>query len=220
MSNSEHQSLARPAATVVIAREHDQRLEILMLKRSNVGAFAGMWVFPGGRVDDDDAGDDELARARSAAIREAHEEVGLQVHAGDLIAVSHWTPPLITAKRFTTWFFLTSWKGDEVSIDRHEIVDSRWIDPAEALEVRLPMAPPTYVTMHTMAGCDSFAAASQAFTSRGIEKYVTVPVAHDGGLTLMWEGDAGYETADAFAPGARNRIRMIRDDVQHYERTI
>ena len=43
----------RPAATVIIVRDAEQDFEIFMLKRTSGAAFAGgMYVFPGGRVDD------------------------------------------------------------------------------------------------------------------------------------------------------------------------
>jgi len=49
------------AATVLLLREFDGELEVLMMRRGTGLAFmAGMWVFPGGRVDASDA---------SAAIR-------------------------------------------------------------------------------------------------------------------------------------------------------
>ena len=84
---------ARHAATVVIVRDGEDRadgsIEVLLLKRSEVGAFPGLWVFPGGRVDATDAGDDEISQARSAAAREAAEEVRLSVVADDLVAWSH-----------------------------------------------------------------------------------------------------------------------------------
>jgi 8-oxo-dGTP pyrophosphatase MutT (NUDIX family) len=45
----------RPAATVIIARDAKPQYEIFMLRRTNQAVFAGgMFVFPGGRVDDDD----------------------------------------------------------------------------------------------------------------------------------------------------------------------
>lgn len=46
----------RPAATVLLLREDDGELEVLMMRRGAGLAFmAGMWVFPGGRVDEADA---------------------------------------------------------------------------------------------------------------------------------------------------------------------
>ncbi|MEY2404778.1 MAG: hypothetical protein QOD38_2329, partial [Acidimicrobiaceae bacterium] len=64
-----------PAATVVLVRDGAGGLETLMLRRNAHGAFGGMWVFPGGRVDPDD-GEDEIG-ARRAAVRETMEEASL-----------------------------------------------------------------------------------------------------------------------------------------------
>lgn len=202
-------STSRPAATVVVARPSDESpcgLEILLLRRSEVGAFAGMWVFPGGRVDDTDAGSTELECAASAAVREAHEEVGVRVERDSLVTWSHWTPPLMAPVRFTTWFFLAPWSGDEVRIDEHEIVDHRWLAPEAALAAGLPMAPPTIVTLHELAECD------RPVWSGRVEPpaYVTRPAqTADGTAVLLWNGDAGYDSGDADAPGARNRLVML-----------
>ncbi len=49
----------RPAATVIIARQAVPQFEIFMLRRTSSAAFAGgMYVFPGGRVDDGDHSSD------------------------------------------------------------------------------------------------------------------------------------------------------------------
>ena len=61
---------ATPAATVVIARDGGDGVEVLMLRRNSAHAFGGMWVFPGGKVDPGDvdpASADELSTARRAA---------------------------------------------------------------------------------------------------------------------------------------------------------
>ena len=48
-----------PAATVMLVRDGDQGLEVFMLRRTLAAVFAGgMYVFPGGRVDDADRSDD------------------------------------------------------------------------------------------------------------------------------------------------------------------
>ena len=210
---------ARPAATVVVARERGEAFEVLLLKRSEVGAFAGMWVFPGGRVDDGDAGHDEVTRAVSAAVREAREEVGVGLHPDGLIALSHWTPPAIAPKRYTTWFFVAPWAEDDVQIDNHEIVQARWISPNDALTEGLAMAPPTHVTLVTLAEADSFDGVREIVARRGIERFVTVPTQHEGALVLLWEPDAGYAAGDPTQPGSRHRM-MMRDGLPHlYERT-
>jgi len=61
---------ARAAATLIVVREASPGLEVLLLRRNpNLKVMAGAWVFPGGKVDADDAGTGALSRARSAAIR-------------------------------------------------------------------------------------------------------------------------------------------------------
>ena len=37
-----------PAATVVLLRDGDDGIELLMLKKNSKITFGGMWVFPGG----------------------------------------------------------------------------------------------------------------------------------------------------------------------------
>src|SRR6478735_7867017 len=55
---------AIPAATVILLRDSNGGIETLMLRRNSKIAFGGMWVFPGGRVeegDDDGTADDSEA---------------------------------------------------------------------------------------------------------------------------------------------------------------
>jgi 8-oxo-dGTP pyrophosphatase MutT (NUDIX family) len=101
----DHPVAARPAATIVLMRAGRAGLEVLLLRRvRNAGFVPGAYVFPGGRVDADDAApalvarlaglDAEVARRRLglgredvptaqayviAALREAFEETGLLV---------------------------------------------------------------------------------------------------------------------------------------------
>ena len=114
---SDHRPDTIPSATVVLVRDGTEGLETgletglqtLVLRRdSRLNFAAGAWVFPGGRIDDDDFEqgrpstdpDALLAAARRAAVREAAEEAGLAVDPGSLVWFSHWTPDLRTAPRF------------------------------------------------------------------------------------------------------------------------
>jgi len=124
------------AATVVLLRDGDDGLETLMLRKNSRLAFGGMWVFPGGRIDDGDrvADADELTAAANAAVREAAEESGLVVPSSALIPFSHWTPPLVAPKRFLTWFFLAPAPSAVVTIDRGEIHGDRRAVAAQSAE--------------------------------------------------------------------------------------
>ncbi|MFT4975875.1 MAG: 8-oxo-dGTP pyrophosphatase MutT (NUDIX family) [Myxococcota bacterium] len=85
---------ARPAATIMVLRDGDGGVELLMLRRSQKASFfPHAWVFPGGRVDPADAhvsvrGDiDDLPADGQpfavAAIRECFEESGVWLGDGD-----------------------------------------------------------------------------------------------------------------------------------------
>jgi 8-oxo-dGTP pyrophosphatase MutT (NUDIX family) len=68
----------RPAATVIIARDAQPQYEIFMLRRTNQAAFAGgMFVFPGGRVDDDDHADYYEQHRHGPSLDQAHQRQAL-----------------------------------------------------------------------------------------------------------------------------------------------
>lgn len=215
------------AATVILLRDGSSGLETLMLRRNSKISFGGMWVFPGGRVDEVDreglSPDDDIEAARIAAVREAQEEAGLGVASKNLVALSHWTPPPITPRRFLTWFFLAHAPRDEVVIDDGEIRDHAWMSPAEAMRRRnaaeIELAPPTWVTLNELARWPSAADAISAAAARAPERFAThIAVGGDGPVAL-WHGDAGWETSDANVPGARHRLSMFDGDWR-YERVL
>ena len=72
---------AWPAATVILLREVEGGFETFLMRRSKTMRFApGMYVFPGGRVDDADFTGDELITGYiNCAVREVLEETGVQV---------------------------------------------------------------------------------------------------------------------------------------------
>ncbi len=211
------ENLAIPAATVVLVRDGHESLEVLMLHRVSKVAFGGMWVFPGGRVDDGDRlDDDEVACARRAAAREAREECGLGVDPDELVGFSHWVPPAITPRRYSTWFFLARAGAGEVVVDGGEIHEHEWLAAREVLARRdrgeVDLAPPTWVTLHDLAVHDDVDAALGAARSRvPLPRYETRWVEVDGGAVAMWAGDAGYEHADHTIPGSRHRLWMLGD---------
>lgn len=206
-----------PAATVILLRDTRAGPETLMLRKNSKIAFGGMWVFPGGRVDDDEApGAPDEERARRAAVREAQEEASLALSPADLVWFSHWTPPAIEIRRYSTWFFVARAPEAEVVIDDGEITASQWIRPGDALakqgEREIELVPPTYVTLHHLARFPSVQAALRGMVPPGGPRhYVTRIVAGEDRMVVMWEGDAGYATLDASAPGPRHRLEMTRD---------
>lgn len=218
---------AELAATVILLRDGEAGLETLMLRRNSKIAFGGMSVFPGGRLDPADweglSPEDELGAARRAAVREAFEECGLRVEADSVLPFSHWTPPLVNMRRFITWFFVARAGEGEVVIDDGEIHESTWMRPIEALKRRdegvIELAPPTFVTLSELATFADVDSALAAIEGRSPERFQTVMATGDDGMVVLWHGDAGYETADARAAGARHRLEVRKSGPWRYERT-
>jgi 8-oxo-dGTP pyrophosphatase MutT (NUDIX family) len=208
---------AIPAATVLLLRDGPSGLETLMLRRDSKLAFAGgMWVFPGGRVDDadypPDAPDDLDAAVRNAAVREAEEEAGLRPDVDDLVPFAHWTPPPVSIKRFATWFFVAPAPAGRVTIDDGEIREHVWAAPADVLARRdageVELAPPTWVSLHRLSRSPDVESALAEAKDAEVEHFVTA-ISKDGdALVAMWHGDAGYESGDATAAGPRHRLVM------------
>jgi 8-oxo-dGTP pyrophosphatase MutT (NUDIX family) len=218
-----------PAATVVLVRDGDDGLEALLVQRNHaVQHMGGMWVFPGGKVDAADYTEDrdEYQAAVNAAIRETHEEAGLDVSADQLVYLSHWTTPAGAKKRFATWFFLTILEdGQEVTVDGGEIAHHRWVKPATALIESadeghpLRLMPPTYVSLADIADCHSCAQARERIGQRDAIIYAPRMVGVEGGMCFLYEGDAGYQDVSVEAQGARHRLYMVDSQLEYIRET-
>jgi 8-oxo-dGTP pyrophosphatase MutT (NUDIX family) len=134
LNTSGRETVPRQAASVIVLRGGDDRLELLLVKRTERARFmGGVWVFPGGAVD---AGEGEGGAAhRRAGVRELPEEAGLTVDDPDaLVGFSRWITPAAVAIRYDTHFFLAlAPDGQDCVIDGEEIVDHGWFTPADAL---------------------------------------------------------------------------------------
>lgn len=215
---------AEPAATVVVVRDGPDGLETLMLRRAGRGAFAGLWVFPGGRVEDGDRRDDDLATARAAAVREAREEADLVLGEDALVPFSFWVPPVESPRRFATWFFVAAAPvgvDGDVEVDGAEIHDHVWIRPADALARRdageIGLVPPTWVTLWTLRRHASTASVLGAAQADAPERFATRMLVGDEGQVAAWDPDEAYTSGDLLAAGARHRLVM--GPTWSYERT-
>jgi len=228
---------AVPAATVIVLRDGRNGPEVLMLQRDKGLSFAGgMWVFPGGRIDDTDrspddppAGDEALeSAARRAAVREAAEEAGLAIDPDTIRRWTHWTPPPLQDKRFSTAFFVAPAVDatTEVVIDDGEIRAHRWARPAEVLEGRdtgeLQLTPPTYITLVQLLAHRSVETVMDAAGRVEVEHFSTRVALPDDdtsrrGWTAVYHGDTVFEAlgeaggagkVDLDQPGPRHRLVM------------
>jgi 8-oxo-dGTP pyrophosphatase MutT (NUDIX family) len=125
----------RQAASVILLRGGAETLEVLLVRRTPKARFmGGVWVFPGGAVDDVEGTGDQAHRA--AAVRELSEEAAIELADPDeLVKFSRWITPEQVQIRFDTHFFLALLPdGQEPRIDGEECVDVGWFTPAGALQ--------------------------------------------------------------------------------------
>jgi len=179
----------RDAASVVLVRSHPQslKLETLLLCRGNSKTVSkNLWVFPGGKVETEDARLFELPNSTDpaeainepnlspqdacalyiAACRETEEECGVALNPDKLHPWARWetpTNPVEMYKRFDARFFLAEIPtGQTAKHDGVETVDSLWVEPLEALEQyrqgRFKFAPPQLIILLTLAHLGGVAA--------------------------------------------------------------
>lgn len=184
------------AGTVVLLRDAPHGIETLLMRRPDRGSFAGAWVFPGGRTEEVDRrpGASEREDAARAAIREAREEVGLDVE--NPVPLSLWEPPIQVPTRIRTWFFLAEARRQELRLSPAEVVDARWERPEAALERHAAgewtLFPPTWMTLHGLLGrTDVRAALADAVGPRPV--FRTRVLDSPSGRSFHW-GDVSLET--------------------------
>jgi 8-oxo-dGTP pyrophosphatase MutT (NUDIX family) len=165
---------------------------------------ADIHVFPGGRVDPADSAPVAFAAAglsaaraaanlglgvapdggmtaeaalahHVAAVRETSEETGIEIEAGDLIAMTRWVTPISLARRYDVRFF-GAFVGPDTQVARgsDEVADAVWLTPAAALAAagrgEIELWQPTFVTLQQLDGLaspDDVAAAFAVGTAAG-----------------------------------------------------
>jgi 8-oxo-dGTP pyrophosphatase MutT (NUDIX family) len=187
----------RQAASVIVVRGED-RLELLLVKRTPAAKFmGGVWVFPGGAVDAHEGDGDGAHRA--AAVRELSEEAGIVgVDPVDLIKFSRWITPAEVTIRFDTHFFIARLPDDaEARIDGSEIVDFGWFTPRGALNAhaggKILLVFPTIKHLEQL---ESFAGATELLAyAAGREVLPVAPRVIITGETarVLLPGEPGYD---------------------------
>ncbi|HKO37558.1 MAG TPA: NUDIX hydrolase [Solirubrobacterales bacterium] len=194
-------STPRPAASIVLLRrggKHSQRaLEVLLLKRSEEARFMpGVWVFPGGSLDEADGA--EEAGLRACALRELAEEAGIELEAGEeLVPFTRWITPELIATRFDAWFFLalapahTPPRPDGV-----ETTEARWFQPTAALEAQkageIVLSFPTQRQLRWLAEFRTSDEAMAAYRERTLEPILPRVVEDGAEVRVVLPGEPGY----------------------------
>jgi 8-oxo-dGTP pyrophosphatase MutT (NUDIX family) len=181
---------ARPAASVVLLRDHLAGLETYALHRHSRMPFAaGMVVFPGGRVDPADGVpgvDHDLADPAilACSVRETAEETGVRLEPADLHPWAHWITPETEPRRYDTYFYLAALPDGQQATDiSGETSAAEWRTPADLLAAadagEIGLMPPTRSILIELIAFGSVAAALAASTDRLVET-VLPRVVRDG----------------------------------------
>ncbi|MGN6258257.1 MAG: NUDIX hydrolase [Solirubrobacterales bacterium] len=202
MPNFGPPSTPRPAASIVLLRrggKHSQRaLEVLLLRRSEEAKFMpGVWVFPGGSLDEADGADE--AGLRACALRELAVVAGIELEAGEeLVLFTRWITPEVIATRFDAWFFLAlAPPHTPPQADGIETTEARWFHPAAALEAQeageLVLSFPTQTQLRWLSEFRTSDEAMAAYRERTVEPILPKVIADEGPEPrVVLPGDPDY----------------------------
>jgi 8-oxo-dGTP pyrophosphatase MutT (NUDIX family) len=200
----------RPAASVVLLRrggKHAQRaLEVLLVKRTEAAKFMpGVWVFPGGSVEDFDG--EGVTGREAAARRELREEAGITLPEDEeLVPFCRWITPEIIPRRFDAWFFLALAPAHmPPEPDGVEVTDARWFKPAEALAANasgeLAIAFPTRTQLSWLAEHRTSDEAIAAHRGTDPEPIRPRVVGDGDQRNVLLPGQPGYDDVLPDTPG-------------------
>jgi 8-oxo-dGTP diphosphatase len=119
-----------PTMTVVAAALLDDDGRILLQQRAPGRAMAGLWEFPGGKVEDG-----ELPEA--ALARELAEELGIGVAAEDVVPACFASAPVGGRHMILLLYLCRRWRGEPAALDASALV---WLRPAEMRPGEMPPA--------------------------------------------------------------------------------
>lgn len=117
--------MSRPTVLVSAAVLIDHARNILLTQRPEGRPYAGLWEFPGGKVETGESPEEAL-------VRELREELGITVKIEDLIAFRFVSHAYEDFHLVMVVFTVRSWEGE---ITPMEGQNSKWVKPQELLKV-------------------------------------------------------------------------------------
>jgi len=113
------EGLNRPIVIVAACALLDTEGAVLIAKRPAGRPLAGLWEFPGGKVE---AGE----RPEDALIRELHEELGIEVAASDLTPLTFASHAYPEFHLLMPVYLCRRWRGEATA---HEGQELSWVRP-------------------------------------------------------------------------------------------
>jgi len=126
-----------PTLTVVAAALVDGSGRVLLQQRSPGRAMAGLWEFPGGKVE-------EGERAEAALVRELEEELGIGVDAEALEPAAFASADNAGRHMLLLLYLCRQWRGEPRALDAAAL---QWVRPAEMRALPMPPADEPLIPM-------------------------------------------------------------------------
>jgi 8-oxo-dGTP diphosphatase len=115
---------------VVAAALVDGEGRVLLQRRAPGRAMAGLWEFPGGKVEPDE-------RPEAALVRELAEELGISVETGALTPTAFASADNEGRHMLLLLYLCREWQGKPRALDASEL---RWVFPGEMASLPMPPA--------------------------------------------------------------------------------
>jgi len=115
---------------VVAAALVDAEGRVLLQQRLPGRAMAGLWEFPGGKVESDE-------RPEAALIRELKEELGIETDAACLAPAAFASAENAGRHMLLLLYICRKWQGSPRPLDAAAL---KWVRPAEMFALEMPPA--------------------------------------------------------------------------------
>jgi len=123
----------------------DEAAFLLTRRATTLKSHAGQWALPGGRIDSGET-------AAAAALREVHEELGLQLHIANVLGRldDYTTRSGYVITPFVVWADVGGQSGPEpaLTLDPAEVASAHRIPLAELLRADAPLLDPPHEGHH------------------------------------------------------------------------
>lgn len=126
-----------PTLTVVAAALIGADGLILLQQRPPGRAMAGLWEFPGGKVEPGET-------PEAALVRELAEELGIVADPADLAPLTFASVPGAARHMLLLLYTLRRWTGEPRALDAAAL---RWLRPGEMIAAEMPPADGPFIAM-------------------------------------------------------------------------
>ncbi|MDN4632459.1 (deoxy)nucleoside triphosphate pyrophosphohydrolase [Sphingomonas sp. PsM26] len=130
-------SAAFPVMMVVAAALVDDRGRVLVQRRPAGKALAGLWEFPGGKVEPEESPEDAL-------VRELREELAIDIDAAALTALTFASMALTDRHLLLLLYVCREWRGDPRPLEASALA---WQHPAGLRQLEMPPADAPFIAV-------------------------------------------------------------------------